>query len=339
MPPGGLDAARFVLTFGQRRKGFGAQRGKRVEQESKIQRSGKLIANRYEVVRPLGRGGIGKVFLCIDKKTDQPVALKMLRTKYQDNDKAIARFVREVNTVRSLDHPCIVKVFDASHDNGQLFYTMEYIEGKTLRQWIGERGRLPFGSVVRVLSLLAHALEHAHQTTIHRDLSPENVMVMADGSVRLLDFGLAKLQDNSSNLTMIGMSLGKLAYVAPEQRVNAAKVDHRADIYPLGVMFFETLTGELPALDKDFTKLRPDMPASVVAFLEKAMAYKAEDRFGSALEFREALMKVYEDREQMKQNPSLAVASPNAPATGGLLQRVKEAIASLRARFRRKPRD
>lgn len=310
-----------------------------MEQESKIQRSGKLIADRYEVVRPLGRGGIGKVFLCLDKKSnDLPVALKMLRTKYQDNDKAIARFVREVNTVRSLDHPCIVKIFDASHDNGQLFYTMEYIEGKTLRQWIGERGRLPFGSVVRVLSLLAHALEHAHKTTIHRDLSPENVMVMADGSVRLLDFGLAKLQDNSSNLTMIGMSLGKMAYVAPEQRVNAAKVDHRADLYPLGVMFFETLTGELPAMDKDFAKLRPDMPKSCLDFLAKAMAYKADDRFSSALEFREALMRVYEDRERLKQDIAEGRTAPASPASGGLLRRIRAGVAALRARFRRAPR-
>jgi len=313
-----------------------------VEQESKIQRTGKLIANRYEVVRPLGRGGIGKVFLCLDKKAnDQPVALKMLRTKYQDNDKAIARFVREVNTVRSLDHPCIVKIFDASHDNGQLFYTMEYIEGKTLRQWIGERGRLPFGSVVRVLSLLAHALEHAHATTIHRDLSPENVMVMADGSVRLLDFGLAKLQDNSSNLTMIGMSLGKLAYVAPEQRVNAAKVDHRADIYPLGVMFFETLTGELPGMDKDFAKLRPDMPKSCIEFLEKAMAYKADDRFSSALEFRESMMRVYEERERLKQEIAEGRAPDKVPSGGklsGLMSRFKAGLAALRARLARKPR-
>jgi len=272
-----------------------------VDQDSQIQRAGKLIAGRYEVLRPLGRGGIGKVFLVLDRKTDQRVALKMLRTKYQDNDKAVARFVREVNTVRQLNHPCIVKVFDAAQDQGQLFYTMEFVEGKTLRQWMGERGRLSFGSVVRVLSLLAHALEHAHQVTIHRDLSPENVMVMADGSLRLLDFGLAKLADNSSNLTMIGMSLGKLAYTAPEQRINAAKVDQRADIYPLGVMFFETLTADLPAPGKDFMKLRPDLPKSCIPFLEKAMAPRPEDRFASATEFREALMGVYKDYENAKQ--------------------------------------
>lgn len=302
-----------------------------MDQESKIQRPGKLIAGRYEVIRPLGRGGIGKVFLCNDKKENRRVALKMLRTKYQDNDKAIARFVREVNLVRNLNHPCIVKIFDADQDAGQLYYTMEYIEGKTLRQWMGERGRLPFGSVVRVLSLLAHALEHAHQTTIHRDLSPENVMVSADGSVHLLDFGLAKLQDNSSNLTMVGMSLGKLAYVAPEQRVNAAKVDHRADIYPLGVMFFETLTGELPRMDSDFSKLRPDLPRSCMTFLEKAMAYKAEDRFSGAQEFREGLMQVYQDREHEKKHgaPPAPEAAPAATFGTTLFQRLRALFAGL----------
>ena len=316
--------------------------GKRVDQESKIQRAGKMIASRYEVVRPLGRGGIGKVFLCKDKQTGQLVALKMLRTKYQDNDKAIARFEREINLVRALNHPCIVKVFDKGNENGQLYYTMEYIEGKTLRTWMGERGRLPFNSVVRVLSLLAHALEHAHETTIHRDLSPENVMVSADGSVHLLDFGLAKLQDNSSNLTMVGMSLGKLAYVAPEQRVNAAQVDHRADIYPLGVMFFETLTGELPALDKDFRKLRPDMPPSAYAFLDKAMAYKADDRFSNAQEFREALMQAYEDRERMKQNNATAdtlIVGGDEPTNippQGLRARLAGLFRPLMALFTRK---
>lgn len=313
-----------------------------MEQESKVQKAGKLIAGRYEVVRPLGRGGIGKVFLCIDKKTNQPVALKMLRTKYQDNDKAVARFIREINTIKELDHPSIVKIFDASQENGQIFYTMEYLEGKTLRTWMGERGRLPFGSVVRVLSLLAHALEHAHKTTIHRDLSPENVMVMADGQIRLLDFGLAKLQDNSSNLTMVGMSLGKLAYVAPEQRVNAAKVDHRADIYPLGVMFFETLTGELPRLDKDFAKLRPDLPPSSVTFLEKAMAYKADDRFADAQQFREALLRVYQDRERAKELAAMngaPVDEDAAPARPSLRARLAASLrplAALLARFRRK---
>lgn len=307
-----------------------------------MQKAGKLVAGRYEIVRPLGRGGIGKVFLCNDKKAGHPVALKMLRTKYQDNDKAIARFIREINTIKDLDHPCIVKIYDASQENGQIFYTMEFLEGKTLRTWMGERGRLPFGSVVRVLSMLAHALEHAHKTTIHRDLSPENVMVMADGQVRLLDFGLAKLQDNSSNLTMVGMSLGKLAYVAPEQRVNAAKVDHRADIYPLGVMFFETLTGELPGMDKDFLKLRPDLPPSCVTFLEKAMAYKAEDRFANAQEFREALLRVYQDREKAKQMaakggaPAEAASPGTRPKLADRIRALFRPISALLARFRRK---
>lgn len=314
-----------------------------MDPESKIQRPGKMIAGRYEVVRPLGRGGIGKVFLCNDKKTGTRVALKMLRTKYQDNDKAIARFIREINTIKDLNHPCIVKIHDASQENGQIFYTMEYLEGKTLRTWMGERGRLPFGSVVRVLSMLAHALDHAHRTTVHRDLSPENVMVMSDGQIRLLDFGLAKLQDNSSNLTMVGMSLGKLAYVAPEQRVNAAKVDHRADIYPLGVMFFESLTGELPGMDKDFAKLRPDLPPACIPFLEKAMAYKADERYPTAQAFREALMVVYRDYEEAKQRKAKGADAPQAPgaapataARPGLRQRLTAALARLLTRLRRR---
>jgi len=253
----------------------------------------KVLAGRYRIVRSLGRGGIGKVFLVHDLETGQELALKMLRTKYQDNTKVIARFAREVNAIRQLNHPGIVKIFDAKRDGDLLFYTMEHIEGKSVREWLTERGRLKTDSVVRVLSLVAHALEHAHTITIHRDLSPENVMVMRDGSIRLLDFGLAKLEDAYDGLTMVGVTLGKLSYSAPEQRRSAADVDGRADIFSMGVMFYEMLTGKLPK-GRPLKEFRPDLPAYFTAFYEKATAEDREARIQTAREFRQALLALWQ---------------------------------------------
>lgn len=254
---------------------------------------GKVIAGRYTVARTLGRGGMGKVLLVDDQLTGERVALKMLRTMHLANDQVVARFLREIDAVRRLDHPCIVKIHDAKQTDTEIYYTMEYIRGISLRQWRQQKGNLAFASVTRVLCLVADALEHAHQVTVHRDISPENIMVLKDGSVRLLDFGLAKLEDNNPNLTRIGVGMGKVMYLPPEQRYNAAKVDHRADIFPLGVILYELLTGKLPKPDAPLSGLRPDLPAELDAFVAKATAEAPSARFQTAREFRMALLEIY----------------------------------------------
>lgn len=301
-----------------------------------IDSGGTLIAGRYEVVRPLGRGGIGKVFLVLDKQTGDEVALKMLRTKYQRSDRALKRFEREVSATRQLDHPCIVKILDVYQDDELTFYTMEYVDGKTLRRWMKQRGKLDFGSVVRVLSLIAHGLEHAHTVTIHRDISPENVMVMRDGSIRILDFGLAKLDDVHSNLTMVGVSLGKIAYMSPEQRISATEVDHRADLYPLGVMFYEMLTGELPKYSTTFSELCPDLPDACQDFLDKAMSEDPDQRFQSAQEFRHALRELYEvykDESAATLDDKPRPAKPKPTANIKTKQKRVSPMARLRERI------
>jgi len=254
---------------------------------------GDVIADRYEVERRIGRGGMGMVYQVKDRLSGQSLALKTLLPQYVAHGKAVQRFIREINAVRRLNHPAIVKIYDAKKLGPLMFYTMDYIEGKSLRVWIQERGRLGFNSTVRILALLAHALEHAHQCTIHRDLSPENVMVLADGSIRLLDFGLAKLTDTDAAFTMIGISLGKKQYNAPEQRFSAAEVDLRADIYSLGVMFYEMLSGKLPKRDTSLSELVPELPPECSAFVEKAMAPSPDERFATAREFRLALLDLY----------------------------------------------
>ena len=255
---------------------------------------GDVIADQYEVLRIIGKGGMGVVYLVEDRNTGRQLALKSLLPRFATDAYAVRRFVREVNAVRRLSHPAIVSIYDARRIGHLFFYTMDYVEGKSLRVLMSERGRLGLGSTVRILALLAHALEHAHQYTIHRDLSPENVMVVQDGSIRLLDFGLAKLADNQGAFTQIGVSLGKWQYNAPEQQSNAADVDLRADVYSLGVMFYEMLSGKFPELGQHLSKLVPGLPKECDAFFEKATAMMPDDRFPNAREFRHALVRLYQ---------------------------------------------
>ena len=273
------------------------------------------------------------MFLVTDTKTGRDVALKTLHAKYSNSRQAISRFVREVQTVRQLNHPGIVKVLDARKWNDTLFYTMEYINGKSLRLWLQQRRRLDLPSVVRVLCLVADALAHAHTITIHRDLSPENIMVSRDGSVRLVDFGLAKLDDQFKGLTVIGANLGKVHYMAPEQQTNPAGVDHRADIYPLGVIFFELLTGRAPLPGLKISTLRPDLPPETDAFLEKAMAPDPDKRFATALEFKAALLEIYQLAQKQPAQAAGKTAKKGAAAKKeGFMARITGFFAKLLGR-------
>lgn len=293
---------------------------------------GDVIADRYEVRRELGKGGMGCVYLVEDRETGQPLALKTLLPHHAGNDRALHRFVREVKAIRQLNHPCIVRIHDARRVGSLVFYTMDYVEGKSLHKLIKERGKLGLGSTVRLMSLLCHALEHAHQFTIHRDLSPDNVMVLADGSIRLLDFGLAKLKDSTAQFTMIGTSLGKFQYNSPEQRRNAADVDQRTDLYALGVMFFAMLAGRLPNGPERLTNARPDLPSECDTFYAKATAHNREERFADAKQMREALTLVYEAGKRKGTIPPTPVSSTAADSRHGLAARVWALLRRLARR-------
>jgi serine/threonine protein kinase len=284
---------------------------------------GDVVAERYEIRRELGKGGMGCVYLVEDRETRSPLALKTLLPQHLSNDRALQRFVREVKAVRQLNHPCIVRIHDARRVGSLLFYTMDYVKGKSLHSLIRERGHLGLGSTVRILSLLCHALEHAHQFTIHRDLSPDNVMILADGSIRLLDFGLAKLKDSGAQFTMIGTSLGKLQYNSPEQRRNAADVDLRTDIYSMGVMFFGMLTGHIPKGPEKITDTRPDLPTECDTLYAIATATDREDRYPDAKHLREALQHVYEAAKAKSKPPE------PIPAKSSLWTAIQAAVNRL----------
>lgn len=302
---------------------------------SKEFQPGQIIADRYEVRRMLGKGGMGCVYLVKDRETGKPLALKTLLPQHVANDRAVHRFVREVKAVRQLSHPCIVRIHDARRLGSLVYYTMDYVDGKSLHALIRERGRLGLGSTVRILGLLCHALDHAHHVTIHRDLSPDNVMVLPDGSIRLLDFGLAKLKDSTAQFTMIGTSLGKIQYNSPEQRRSAAEVDHRTDLYSVGVMFFAMLTGRLPKGPERLTEVRPDLPSECDTLYAKATAYKPEDRFESAGQMREALLLLYEAAKRKTGEPQAPAETPTR-GRSGLIAPIAAAWGSLRRLFVRR---
>jgi serine/threonine-protein kinase len=267
---------------------------------------GDLFADRYEVQKLLGRGGMGMVYLVKDWKTHEIRALKMILPKFANNKQAVRRFNREVTAAKKIDHPCVVKIFDADRYEDTLYYIMEYLDGKSLRGWMVERfkkgKRVGMGSTVRILSMICHALEQAHQFTIHRDLSPENIMVLKDGNVKLLDFGLAKLEEVDPDLTRVGISLGKIQYGAPEQRADAKNVDHRADIFSLGIMFYELLTSEIPMGGRKMVDHDPDLLPECDEIAEKATAENPDDRYQTAKEFRFALTQLYQHYQAAKES-------------------------------------
>jgi formylglycine-generating enzyme required for sulfatase activity len=249
---------------------------------------GQVLAGQFEIVRALGQGGMGAVYEVADRLTRQRLALKVILPSILSNPKAVERFVQEVNTCRQLRHPGIVAVYDVRQDGPLLFFTMEYLEGKTVRQVLNTKGPLPLEEVADILRPLCYALEYAHRHTVHRDISPENIMVLNDGSVKLLDFGIAKAVDPSAASTGTRQGIGKAYYIAPEQRKDAASVDHRADIYSLGVTFFELLTGEMPMGYNQVTALRPELPSECDDLFADSVT-AVEMRYGSATKFRDAL--------------------------------------------------
>ena len=260
---------------------------------------GSIFADRYEILELLGKGGMGMVYRVSDWERKEEVALKTLLPKYAKNTQAVRRFNREVEAARRLNHPCVVKIYDARMHGDVLFYTMEFLKGKSVRSLIkakqDRKKPMSLGSAVRILSLLCHALEHAHQFTIHRDISPENVMVLPNGDVKLLDFGLAKLENIDGDLTRVGISLGKVQYGAPEQRIDAKTVDHRADIFSLGVMFYEMMTNELPLGGGKISDMNKDIPKSADAVYDRATAPNPDKRYQSAKKMRIALDRLYKE--------------------------------------------
>ena len=208
---------------------------------------GELFANRYQITRVVGRGGMGMVYKARDRELAEDVAIKTLRGNAMSDDPTVVeRFKTEIRLARRISHRNVVRTHDLGEHDGSYYVTMEYVEGITVRELIDMRGHLSVPSTLGIAQQLAASLEVAHgQGVIHRDIKPQNMLLDPDGVLKVMDFGIARLAEHTSTLTQAGMVIGTPAYMAPEQLL-AEEVDARSDLYAVGVVLYECLTGALP---------------------------------------------------------------------------------------------
>jgi serine/threonine-protein kinase len=202
---------------------------------------------RYELVRRLGEGAMATVFEARDERNGRTVALKVLPRKLAGDAEFVERFQREAAALASLSHPNITAVYESDAAGGWFFYAMEYVPGDSLVTRLERLGRFSESESLHITAQIASALAHAHRRNIiHRDVKPDNVLMTSGDTVKLSDFGLAKLLQADSKLTAAGIAVGTPHYLSPEQAVGSKDIDHRCDLYGLGVTLFHMLTGRLP---------------------------------------------------------------------------------------------
>jgi eukaryotic-like serine/threonine-protein kinase len=263
------------------------------------------LAGQYLLVRELGRGGMATVFLATDVKHDRPVAFKVL---HPDLAQSLGpeRFQREIKLAARLQHPHILTVHDSGETAGQLWFTMPFVEGESLRDRLRRERQLSLDDALRIGRQAAQALQYAHEHgVIHRDIKPENLLLTRDGNTLVADFGIARaLSASEDQLTQTGMSVGTPAYMSPEQAMGDRAVDTRSDVYSLGAVLFEMLAGEQPytgptvqtILMKRLTEPvpsvrsgRPTVPEAVDQAVMKALAIVPADRHATAAQLSQAL--------------------------------------------------
>ncbi|MEV4178847.1 Stk1 family PASTA domain-containing Ser/Thr kinase [Nonomuraea sp. NPDC049709] len=206
---------------------------------------GRLLDGRYRIESRIARGGMATVYLALDIRLDRTVALKVMHRSLAEDPAFVRRFIGEAKSVASLSHPNVVHVFDQGTDNDVVYLSMEYVPGRTLRDILRERGRLPAREALEIMIPVLAALGAAHQAgLVHRDVKPENVLMTDDGRVKVVDFGLARAIE-ATNQTRTGVMIGTIGYMAPEQ-VTTGAADVRSDVYAAGIMLFELVTGQQP---------------------------------------------------------------------------------------------
>lgn len=271
---------------------------------------GQRVANptlgRYELTQELGRGSMGVVYLGVDPRIDRKVAIKTmaLSNEYDGQElvNAKERFYREAKTAGRLQHPNIVTIHDVGEEQGMAYIAMEVLSGTPLDDYLKAKGQIPINEAVEIAAVIADALAYAHlEGVVHRDIKPANILFRPNQMLKITDFGIARITD--SNKTKTGVVMGTPAYMAPEQ-IRGLQIDGRVDLYALGVMTFQLLTGRLPFEGesihdlvykivnepvKRVSEYRNDIPAGLDDVLQKAMAKEPEDRFSTGTQFAEAL--------------------------------------------------
>ena len=256
-----------------------------------------MIGNRYIVSKLIGEGGMADVYLAIDSVLKRQVAIKVLRGELNDDPVNLKRFQREANAITNLSHPNIVEVYDVGEESNRNYIVMEYVPGKTLKQLIKARGALHPDEAINIMKQLVSATSHAHRNgIIHRDIKSQNVLIKDDGTVKLSDFGIASTSESQQQLTQTDTVMGSVHYLAPElARGHQATV--QSDIYSLGIVFYEMLTGNVPFrgdtavqialkhMHEEIPSVRafnPDLPQSVENIVIRSTAKLKEDRYATA---------------------------------------------------------
>ena len=280
---------------------------------------GKRLDGLYEVQELIGSGGMANVYKAVMRGQNGPVpagtvvAVKVLRQEYMHDPDLVRRFKNESKAISLLNHPNIVKVYDVSVNDHLQYIVMEYVDGMTLREYLNERGgKLSSRETVHFISQILKALEHAHANGIvHRDIKPQNIMLLDNGQLRMMDFGIARIS-RADNQMLAGKAMGSVHYISPEQ-AKGDETDCTSDIYSVGVMMYEMLSGHLPFDADDVVEvaikqisdeprslheLAPEVPYALVEITEKAMAKLPQNRYPSARAMLEAL-------DTYVQNPSV----------------------------------
>ncbi len=286
---------------------------------------GRKLDGRYEILELIGVGGMANVFRARDLKQNKIVAVKILREEFLDNEELVRRFKNESKAIGLLSHPNIVKVFDVNFSDTVQYIVMEYIDGITLKDYIERKKPLSWKDTVHFTVQILRALQHAHDRGIvHRDIKPQNIMLLEDGSIKVMDFGIARFS-RSETRTITDKTIGSVHYISPEQ-AKGDITDAKADLYSVGIMMYEMLTGKLP-FDSDSAvsiaikqisdaaksprEIVPEIPEALEEITLKAMAKDPAIRYQSASQ-------MLRDIDDFKKNPSIVFAykyfSANDPA-------------------------
>ena len=283
---------------------------------------GQKINDRYQIIKSIGEGGMANVYLAYDTILDRDVAIKVLRGDLATDEKFVRRFQREALNASSLSHPNIVEVYDVGEDNGQYFIVMEYIDGVNLKDLLKKRAKLTVTEVVDIMSQISDGLSVAHDSyIIHRDIKPQNIMILENGLVKITDFGIAMAM-NATQLTQTNSVMGSVHYLPPEQ-ASGKGATLKSDIYSMGILMYELLTGKLPYRGENAVEIAlkhlkeplpsireeiPDVPQAVENIILKSAAKNPKNRYNDAREMYEDLKTCLD--EERKNEPKLEYEYP-----------------------------
>ena len=284
---------------------------------------GELVAGRYQLEELIGAGGMSSVYRAYDEQLDRRVALKILHEHFSQDEDYVERFRREARAVAQLSHPNIVTVIDRGESDGRQFIVFEYVEGENLKQCVTRTGPLTIRAALELAIQVGRALAFAHEHgLVHRDVKPQNVL-LGNGRAKVTDFGIARTV-NVHGLTQTGTVLGSSDYIAPEQ-ASGHGASQQSDVYSLGVVLFELLTGEVPYTGDNFIQVayrhvndpvpsvlerRPDTPLRVVAAVERALEKDVADRFPTMHEFVAELEACLAELGGVDRDPTLIIRTP-----------------------------